>query len=284
MKNLLFKVLTLLFFLLSVSCFGKSYISVYHERDKDNFKGSSIDVSYAVNPKWNLGVSVYRGSTDEDKTKRNEVNTTYTIDESWLDIRGGIRTSEEPNELKGKGASIGAILQVNQLWNSFLATSLILDFYYTKYEQEESLNAQNFSIVFNRDFSQKDYSITLEQELTENLVLGLEHGFSRYNDVSLLTGTSSRFTRLNFATSASGINGYPDHRWGGYLQYYLTESISFELNYSEVESNEVDLNTANSGFFTTYSFDEHVSVEASYFKVKSDILLELYGLRFSYHF
>ncbi|PIP94610.1 MAG: hypothetical protein COW00_08835 [Bdellovibrio sp. CG12_big_fil_rev_8_21_14_0_65_39_13] len=234
-----------------------SSVSYTLDVGKDDYKNHSFSGSWGIDSQWAVGLNL---SSSNDNTNSKYTAGSFYISSYWNDIfsnKFSLRLNKEtPEEIVGAGADLETRAQY-PLFTEDLYSSLSLSFGRMNYQQTVRTNNALGSVRNEVNFNQSFVKVSIEQDLTDWLTVGLSSTKYSYEDASQVTFTGKN-NRFSASTSLDSTSDYPDQKNSLWVLGNW-EKIEIEVSGSVTKSKLVDNNSKTKSLFVTWIIDDHWS-------------------------
>lgn len=252
---------------------------------QNEYKNHSISASFGLDERWAFGLG---GTKSTDNTNSEYTSGYVYLSSNWNDIISNKLTlksnREKPQELVGRGFDLQT--QVSYpLFNEDRYSTFALTFGQMLYQQTVINNGTFGTTRSEIEFTQKSYTVSYEQEVTEIFALGISHTGYSYEDQSRATFTGKN-GRLSVSGSLDSTSDSPESR-NNIWTTFTFENFEFELSASKTKSKIANSDYRTVGLYVSYFINDAWTVSAGVDSTKydsDDSKSDIYNFGVSYSF
>ncbi|GAB4410178.1 MAG: hypothetical protein OHK0056_12930 [Bacteriovoracaceae bacterium] len=269
--------LLIIFSLLSLNSFAQEEDSSDKRRSslgynidlgKDGYKNHSLSAVLGLTETWAIGL----GGTKSTDDTTNEYTSGYIYASAyWNDIFSNKLTlksnKEQPQELLGRGFD----LQTQATYPVFsedLYSTLSFTFGQTVYQQTIINNGVFGTTKSEIEFTQKNYTISYEQDLISFLSIGISHTGYSYEDQSRATFTGKN-GKLSVSGSLDSTSDSPESKNSLWTTFSF-EKFEIELSASKTKTKVTNGDYQTAGLYFSYFVNDDWTLSAGVDQTKYD--------------
>jgi|GEM_PF-3742970 len=217
-----------------------SYLSGSTMKGPSGYEGQRIQGQIGLSQDWAARGYYNQESSGTDTSTSEELKT--KIIKAGLDgnlengkrIRFGYQKRSEPFDVDATGFYAGMSFEINRYLSWQKRTELSLDFDSYRYTQGRSVLASNNQL--GQATTQRNYTATLEQDLSESLVGWVAYTHSTYGGAQDRLGSLTRARRITdaYGTQTAGILS---NTLAGGLNYTVSSWLAVNADYAKSKFN-----------------------------------------------
>ncbi len=250
---------------------------------KNSFRSNNLS-AYGKSGDFFLGV--YGSQSEEKDTEDSQTNEfggyLGYVHNEWITFTGTGRRTREPSSIVGKGLKGNISAIISELWEGYYFTTLNLG--YGVFYNDSDIRDETGVVVVeeNTNLEQRYFTVGLEQDISESLIVGATITNYSYRDKSqqIITGTT-----FSLLTSVDGILGFPTTDQSYYFVFYPSDNWDFTYTHGITRSIDVD-DSSTDDFRLGYTINSAYRVGGVFTVLKTDNSSNqhFYGLNLSIYF
>lgn len=304
--NYLFTLITLLALAYSQFNHARGQLDYSYESGDGELVGHYFGASYDIFENLTFYGNLSTGTSGEqDYSETNFGATLYAFSNFSFDVRfhrGSEMTptpfitpntnessfTQENFDMQTSAFNYSITYLLSNLWDGEKMTSLTFSRQTKEFTQNGqittvfSVNTATVDIYLS--FIQTETTLSLSQDLTENLFATIDYNSYTYQNDSYYNVTHTVFTNRNGERDLDPLFLYPDKKLNLSLNYYLTEKWLLTTSYYQTVAIQEDFDSVSYGFNTSYDINETFTLNYSYFITSSSEDFKFQSLGLSYRF